>query len=87
MAYYVYFLKSIKTNKYYVGVSNDVKRRLKEHNNGLSKFTAPYKPYELKRVEKFVKIEDAYKREIFIKKKKSKKIIELIIKSGPDVLA
>ena len=81
MVYYVYFLKSKKNGKYYIGVSNDVKRRLKEHNNGLSKFTAPFQPYELKRVEKFMKIEDAYKREIFIKKKRSKKIIELIISS------
>ena len=81
MVYYVYFLKSKKNGKYYIGVSNDVKRRLKEHNNGLSKFTAPFQPYELKRVEKFMKIEDAYKREIFIKKKRRKKIIELIISS------
>ncbi|OGI65543.1 hypothetical protein A3A95_02910 [Candidatus Nomurabacteria bacterium RIFCSPLOWO2_01_FULL_39_18] len=81
MPYYVYFLKSLKDGRYYVGVSNDVTRRLEEHNKGLSKFTAPFSPYELKRVEKFVKIEDAYKRENFIKKKKSKKIIELIINS------
>ncbi len=81
MVHYVYFLKSIKNGTYYVGVSNDVKRRLKEHNNGLSRFTAPFRPYELKRVEKFTSIEDAYKRETFIKKKKSKKIIELIINS------
>ena len=81
MTYYVYFLKSLKDGRYYIGVSNNVTRRLEEHNKGLSKFTAPFRPYELKRVEKFVKIEDAYKRENFIKKKKSKKIIELIINS------
>ena len=80
MTFYVYFLKSLKDGSYYVGVSKNVMRRLKEHNHGFSKFTAPHRPYELKRVEKFSKIEDAYKREIFIKKKKSKKIIELIIK-------
>jgi len=79
MAYYVYFLKSLKNGRYYVGVSSNVTRRLEEHNNGFSKFTAPFRPYELKKVEKFIKIKDAYKREIFIKKKKSKKIIELII--------
>jgi len=79
MAYYVYFLKSLKDGRYYIGVSDNITRRLKEHNSGLSKFTAPFRPYELKRVEKFTKISDAYKRERFIKKKKSKKIIELII--------
>jgi putative endonuclease len=81
MAYYVYFLKSLKNGRYYVGVSSNVTRRLREHNSGLSKFTAPFRPYELKRVEKFTKIEDAYRREVFIKKKKSKKIIEVILKS------
>ena len=79
MAYYVYFLKSLKDGRYHIGVSDNITRRLKEHNSGLSKFTAPFRPYELKRVEKFTKISDAYKRERFIKKKKSKKIIELII--------
>ncbi len=71
----------MEDGRYYVGVSSNVERRLEEHNNGLSKFTAPFRPYELKRVEKFTKIEDAYKRESFVKKKKSKKIIELIINS------
>ena len=81
MVYCVYFLKSLKNGKYYIGVSSNVVRRLKEHNQGFSKFTAPFRPYELKRVEKFMTIEDAYKRERFIKSKKSKRIIELIISS------
>ena len=87
MKYYVYFLQSLKNNKYYIGVTDNVKRRLYEHNQGLSKYTRSLRPLELKRVERFKSINEAYAREKFIKNKKSRKIIELIIKSSPDVLA
>ncbi len=36
MKCYVYFLYSEKAGKYYVGISNDVKDRLKRHNNAES---------------------------------------------------
>ncbi len=45
--YYVYILKSIKYNFIYVGSTNDIKRRFEEHNEGLSKSTAPYRPFDL----------------------------------------
>ena len=32
--YYVYLLKSDKDNKYYIGFSGDLKRRIREHLNG-----------------------------------------------------
>ncbi len=45
--YYVYILKSFKTKEYYTGVSDDLKRRIKEHNSGNSNFTSWSGPYEL----------------------------------------
>lgn len=79
--YYVYFLQSLKDESYYIGVSNNVSRRFKEHNIGLSKSTAPKKPWKLVRVEKYPDIKSAYQRERFLKAKKSRKIIEKIINS------
>jgi putative endonuclease len=76
--YYLYILQSEKTGRYYIGVTSNVQRRLKEHNSGLVKSTAPYKPWELKRVEEFSDINSAYQRERFIKAKHSRKIIEKI---------
>ena len=85
--WYVYILKSIKIPRFYFGVTNDVKRRFHEHNSGMSKSTAPYRPFSLMRVERFRTIKEAYAREICLKSKKNKKVIECIISSSPDVLA
>ncbi len=45
--WYVYILKSINHSFIYVGSTDNIKRRFEEHNNGLSKSTKPYKPFEL----------------------------------------
>ena len=46
--YYVYMLQSIlNENRYYVGMTNNLKRRLKEHNNGKSTYTKKLKPWKL----------------------------------------
>ncbi|KPJ62749.1 hypothetical protein AMJ44_15240 [candidate division WOR-1 bacterium DG_54_3] len=79
--YYLYIIQSQEKDRYYIGVSNDVERRLKEHNSGIVKSTAPYKPWILRRVEEFPDIKSAYQRERFIKEKHSRKIIEKIISS------
>ncbi len=85
-AQYVYMLRN-ENGRYYVGVSNDVRRRMAEHNAGLSKATMPFRPFRLVRVEKFVSIKEAYAREHFLKSKKSRRILNLIVASSPDVLA
>jgi putative endonuclease len=80
--YYVYFLQSQKDGSYYIGVAGNTIKRLKEHNAGLSKSTAPKRPWVLQRIEKYPDIKKAYQRERFLKAKKSRKIIKKIIDSG-----
>jgi putative endonuclease len=46
--WHVYVLESANHPFLYVGSTNDVARRLKEHNDGLSQSTAAYRPYILK---------------------------------------
>jgi putative endonuclease len=82
--YCVYFLQSLKNNSYYIGVTDNVSRRLKQHNKGESKSTISKRPWILKRAERYLNINLAYKRERFLKKMKSRKIIEKIISSGKD---
>lgn len=45
--YYVYILYSTDFDKYYIGQSNDITKRLKQHNNGYVNSTAPYLPWKL----------------------------------------
>jgi putative endonuclease len=45
--WFVYVLKSQVSDFIYIGSTNDLKRRLSEHNEGLSSSTKPYKPYDL----------------------------------------
>jgi putative endonuclease len=45
---YVYFLQSIEhPNQTYVGLAEDLRARLKVHNNGGSLHTAKFKPWRL----------------------------------------
>ncbi|MEO9020568.1 MAG: GIY-YIG nuclease family protein [Ginsengibacter sp.] len=73
---YTYILYSPKLNKYYVGARTDIKRRLYEHNIGHSKFTSTGTPWVTKYFETFETLQEAKKRELAIKKMKSRKYIE-----------
>ena len=44
---YVYALKSFNKNYIYVGMTNNIERRMNEHNKGYNKTTKPYKPFIL----------------------------------------
>ena len=76
---YIYILYSSKLNKYYVGACSDLERRLYEHNIGHSKFTSTGIPWVLKYSESFETLQEAKKRELMIKKMKSRKYIESLI--------
>jgi predicted GIY-YIG superfamily endonuclease len=46
--FYVYHLRSLSNpNQTYTGYASDLKKRLNDHNTGLSKHTAKYMPWEL----------------------------------------
>ncbi|NCX94811.1 MAG: GIY-YIG nuclease family protein [Chitinophagia bacterium] len=76
---FVYILFSAKLNKYYVGACTNLERRLYEHNIGHSTFTATGTPWELKYTETYNSLPDAKKRELEIKKKKSRAYIEKLV--------
>ena len=65
--YYVYILRSQKNEKLYIGCTSDWKRRIKEHNNGKSLATKPFRPYELIYYEAFLNKRDAKAREKYLK--------------------
>ena len=45
--YFVYAIKSKKDNRIYVGISNNIARRIKEHNSGKTPSTKAYIPWIL----------------------------------------
>ena len=61
--YCVYILKSLKDNSQYIGYTADLKKRIMEHNNGLSNYTKSKKPWELLYYEAFKNRVDAKDRE------------------------
>ena len=65
--YIVYILKSLKTKKYYTGVTDDLKRRLQEHNSGNSDYTSWSGPYQLIWYGVFREKKKAYNFETYLK--------------------
>ena len=75
----MYILFSKKLNKYYVGACINLSRRIYEHNIGHSKFTSTGTPWELVYKESYEDLIQAKRRELQIKKMKSRKYIESLI--------
>ena len=76
---YIYILKSEKNNRYYIGSTNDIERRLLEHNSGKTKSLKYILPMMLLFKKEFADINEARQMEIRLKKLKNRKIIERII--------
>ena len=70
MSYYCYILKSQTSGKHYIGVTEDVARRLEQHNNGLSKWTKGKGPWELLWQCRFHTLSEARKFENLLKRQK-----------------
>ena len=79
---YTYILYSEKLDKFYIGACIDLGRRLYEHNIGHSKFTSLGIPWKIMYTEEFSTLTEAKKRELAIKKMKSRKYIEDLIAKG-----
>lgn len=77
--YYVYILKSQKNAKLYVGYTNDLKRRIKEHNNGNSTFTSQNGPWKLIYYEAFMSKLDAIREEKFLKSGKGRERVKYLL--------
>jgi putative endonuclease len=74
--YYVYVIKSEKDGRLYVGFTENLERRISEHNDGKTKSTKGYIPWILVYKEKCKTREDARDREKFLKSGIGKKIIK-----------
>jgi putative endonuclease len=80
--YFTYILFSTKTNKYYVGSTDNLESRLRHHNAGSTPSTKSGSPFwEIVYAEQFEDKTLSLKREIEIKRKKSRKYIEWLVQN------
>ncbi|WP_282160342.1 GIY-YIG nuclease family protein [Ulvibacterium marinum] len=63
----MYILHSTEFNKFYVGLSQNIDKRLKEHDEGWSKSTRPYILWRVVHSEKFKTRMEARTREKYLK--------------------
>ena len=85
MSYYVYILASKRNGTLYIGVTNDLIRRVYEHKNGLIEgFTKKYSVKNLVYYEQTNDVREAILREKRLKKWNRDWKIKLIEKMNPD---
>ncbi len=65
--YYTYVLKSNKDNKLYIGHTNNLKKRLIEHNKGVVDSTKPRRPLKLVYYEACLSEAKSIRREMYFK--------------------
>ena len=83
--YYPYILTNKTCGTLYIGVTNDLERRMFEHKNKLVRgFTSRYRLNKLLYFETYQYVEDAIRREKNMKKWKRQWKIDLIEKDNPN---
>lgn len=74
----VYAIQSLSKNYLYVGLTNNLEERLKRHNTGTNKTTAPYRPFKLVYTESCIERVEARKREKYLKSGAGKEFLKKI---------
>lgn len=67
MRYFVYVLISLKDKRKYIGSTNDLAKRIQEHNDGKVESTVYRRPLKLIYYEVYVNEKDARRREKYLK--------------------
>jgi putative endonuclease len=73
---YVYVLRSLKDNQFYVGLTRDLSAWVQQHNNGLVTSTKQRIPFNLVYWEGCLNINDAAQREKYLKSAWGKRYIK-----------
>lgn len=80
--YYVYVLQSTKDGKRYIGRSDDLRRRMTEHEGGKVASTKHRRPIKLIFYEAFSAREDAIRRERYFKTSKGKSTLDIMLRES-----
>lgn len=80
MFFYVYLLESTINKQLYIGITEDLKKRVEEHNKGLNISTEPYRPWRLIYYEACLNKKDAIRREGYLKTNQGSRLLKRRIK-------
>lgn len=73
---FVYVIKSQKFKFRYVGITDNLERRLVEHNSGKNNSTSFYEPFDLLYTEEYKDYQEARNREKFLKSGQGRKFLD-----------
>ena len=79
--FFVYILQSMKDFSFYIGLCEDLDKRMSKHSDGFSRYTSSKRPWRLVYFEMFESRTEALKRETQIKKMKSRRFIEELVRN------
>ena len=77
--YYTYAISSQSRKYIYVGITNNLKRRLDEHNKGNNKTTKAYGPFKMIFFEEFQTRVEARQKEKYLKIGVGKEFLQTLI--------
>jgi len=80
MFHYVYVLESLQNNDLYIGCSDDLRKRLGEHNKGLNRSTKSKKPWKIIHYEAYLRKDDALRREHYLKTSQGSRLLKRMLK-------
>ena len=80
LPYCAYILFSRRDHLLYTGYTTNITERIKSHNEGNTKSTAPRRPLELIFCEFYLFEDDARKREMYFKTTAGKKAIKMMLR-------
>lgn len=74
--WYTYVIKSTKSDYWYTGYTNNLRKRFNQHNTGKSNYTRPRGPYKLIYYEASLNEQDARSRELYLKSGMGKRYLK-----------
>lgn len=78
--FYVYVLQSLKDKGFYIGFTRDLKARIINHRAGKVISTRKRLPIRLIFYEAYLKFEDAYRRERYLKTTRGRTALKTMLK-------
>src|SRR5690606_22271484 len=78
VVYFVYVIISCSHDLIYVGITDDLDRRIKQHNSGFCKSTRQYRPFKFLLTESFPTRDAARKREKYLKSSAGREFLDTL---------